>query len=72
MKPSQIVATDDYADFPAIAAAMAAIENAVNPEQLSAARDALRKAELERDIAKGFTDLWEPWEREHARKLGLI
>lgn len=72
MKASQIIATDDYGSFPAIAEAMAAIERAHSREALGAARDALRKAELQRDITLGFTDLWEDYERELAAAFGLI
>ena len=72
MNASQAIAGDDYAAFPAIAAALNAIEQAASREQLSAARDGLRKAELQRDIALGFTDLWDDWERDQARKFNLI
>ena len=72
MKASQIIETDDYASFPAIAEAMGAIERADSREALGAARDALRKAELQRDIALGFTDLWGDYERELAAAFSLI
>lgn len=72
MRPSEIVRTDDYANFPAIAAALEAIEQATCQQELSAARDALRKAELQRDIAIGLTDMWSDWERQKAEQLGLI
>ena len=72
MNPSQIIARDDWAQFPAIAAALNAIERATNPTQLSAARDALRKAELRHDVAQGLTDLWNDWEREAALAMGLV
>lgn len=71
MNASQIVASDDYASFPAIAAALDAIEQADSREALAMARNALRKAELQRDIAMGFTDLWSQWERDQAMALGL-
>jgi len=72
LSPSQIVASDDYASFPAIAAALADLDKATNPAERDAARDALRRGELERDIALGFTDLWSAAERERAHALGLI
>jgi len=67
-----LIEDPDYASHPAVSAALKAIETAVSPESLSAARDMLRKAELQRDIDMGFTDLWNQWEREQAIKLGLL
>ncbi len=61
-----------YSDHPAIAAAFKAIDAAATKEADGAARDQLRKAELQRDIDLGFTDLWTDWESEKARELGLI
>jgi hypothetical protein len=72
MSPAKIIALDDWAEFPAIAAALDAMESATNAQEKSAAIDQLRKAELERDIALGLTDLWDDWNREQAVKLGLI
>lgn len=72
MKISTVMATDDYAEFPAIAAALLAIEQAGDAGAASTARDALRRAELERDIALGFTDLWGQWEHEQAAAMGLL
>lgn len=73
-KTSLIQALQDieYSAFPAIAVALDDIRRATNAVALRAARDALRRAELERDIALGFTDMWTQWEREHAFALGLI
>lgn len=70
--PSQIVANDDWAAFPAIAAALAALDSATDAAARDAAREALRRAELERDIALGFTDMWGDWERGQAAAFGLI
>lgn len=72
LTPSQAIATDDYAAFPAVAAALDQIEKARDSAQLSTARDALRKAELQRDIARGFCDLWSQFERDQAQALGLL
>ena len=89
LSPSQIVATDDYGSFPAIAAALAEIERcqlalalarqsgdnlAIEGAEinLSCARGTLGRAELQRDIALGFTDLWTESERDRASMLGLI
>jgi len=72
MNAAAIIASDSWAEFPAIAAALAAIEQSDSAAAKSAARDALRKAELQRDIALGFTDLWSTAEREAAAALGLI
>lgn len=72
MKPSKIIALDDWADFPAIAAALDAMESATNAQERDAAQDQLRKAELQRDIALNLTDMWGDWEHEQAAKLGLL
>lgn len=71
MKPSDIIA-NDWADFPAIAAALDLIESATNAAEKLAGQEALRKAELQRDIALGLTDMWNDWEREAARAMGLV
>jgi uncharacterized metal-binding protein len=89
LSPSQIVAFDDWAQFPAIASALSEIERtqlalamakqsgdklAIEGAEinLGCARSMLRRAELQRDIALGFTDLWTQAERESAAMLGLI
>lgn len=72
MTAAQAIASDDWADYPAIAAALDQLEQATNPQERSNAQDALRRAELERDLAMGFDDMWGDWEREQAHKLGLI
>lgn len=72
MTYNKAVANDDYADFPAVAAALDAISSAGNAQELSAARDQLRKAELQRDIALGFTGLWGQWERDQSATMGLL
>lgn len=72
MTPAKAIALDDWADFPAIAAALDARESATNAQERDAAIDQLRKAELQRDIALNLTDMWGDWEREQAAKLGLI
>lgn len=72
INPSQIVASDDYSSFPAIAAALAALDSATDAAARDDAREALLRAELQRDIALGFTDLWSEGERERAAAFGLI
>ena len=72
MTPSQAIACDDWAEFPAIAAALDLLDNAKSAQERSDAQDALFRAELERDVAIGLTDLWNDWQREQAIKLGLI
>ncbi|WP_417615260.1 hypothetical protein [Parasphingorhabdus sp.] len=67
-----LIEDPDYASYPAVAKALDALEKADSLESKNAARDMLRKAELQRDIDRGFTDLWDQWERQHAIELGLI
>lgn len=61
-----------YSSHPAIAAAFVAINSATSQAELSAARDQLRKAELQRDIDLNFTEMWTAGERESAVKFGLV
>lgn len=72
MTPAKAIALDDWAEFPAIAAALDAMESATSAQEKSAAIDQLRKAELQRDIALNLTDMWGNWEHEQAAKLGLL
>jgi hypothetical protein len=72
MTAAQAIASDDWADYPAIAAALDQLDKATNPQERGAAQDALRRAELERALALGFDDMWSDWEREEAHNLGLI
>ena len=72
MSAAQAIANDDWATFPAIAAAIDAMERATSRAEYSAAQDELRKAELQRAIALGLTDLWDDWEIEQAQALGLL
>jgi hypothetical protein len=72
MNAWHVVSNDDWAQSPAISAALDAIERADSPANLSAARDQLRKAELERDISLNLQDLWGDYEWSAARAFGLI
>lgn len=76
--PSALIAQDtqERESYPPLAAAYALLDQASNASEVSAARDAIYKAELQRDIEQGFTDLWDEFGEsrkwEQARAFGLL
>lgn len=78
VRPCDIIAQDtqERESFPPLAAAYALLDQASNAREASAARDAIYKAELQHDIERGFTNLWDEFGESHkwqqARAFGLL